>query len=103
MVFQQFITILKPTRPEMITIGPTKFEEKTVTAHYEYLEECVEKGIVILAGRTLNKDEKTFGIVIFKAGDIESARQFAANDPVISNDVMRAEVFPFRIALPQRE
>ena len=49
MGMQQFITILKPTRIGMITDGPTEFEEKTVSAHFEYLEERVKKGIVLLA------------------------------------------------------
>jgi uncharacterized protein len=103
MSLQQFITILKPTRLDMITEGPTEFEEKTVSAHFAYLEEWENKGIVVLAGRTLNEDEKTFGIVIFKAADIKAAKIFAANDPAIFRNVMQAEVFPFRIALPQIE
>jgi uncharacterized protein len=103
MSLQQFITVLKPTRLYMITEGPTEFEEKTVSAHFEYLKELEKKGIVLLAGRTLTEDEKTFGIVIFMDKDLDAARQVTANDPVIINQVMQAEVFPFRIALPQRE
>jgi uncharacterized protein YciI len=103
MDLQQFITILNPTRIGMLTDGPTEFEEKTVSAHFEYLKELEKKGIVLLAARTLTEDEKTFGIVIFMAKDMDAARQVTANDPVIMNRVMQAEVFPFRIALPQSE
>jgi uncharacterized protein len=103
MDLQQFITILNPTRIGMLTDGPTEFEEKTVSAHFEYLKELQKNGIVLLAGRTLTEDEKTFGIVIFMAKDMDAARQVTANDPVIINRVMQAEVFPFRIALPQSE
>jgi uncharacterized protein len=99
----QFISILKPTRIGMLTSGPTELEEKTVSAHFDYLEELVEKGVVLLAGRTLTKDEKTFGIVIFLAKDMDDAIRFTENDPVIINQVMQAEVFPFRIALPQSD
>ncbi len=101
MDLQQFITILNPTRIGMLTDGPTEFEEKTVSAHFEYLKELEKKGIVLLAGRTLTEDEKTFGIVIFLAEDLDAAKQVTVNDPVIINGVMQAELFPFRIALPQ--
>jgi hypothetical protein len=100
---QQFITILKPTRPEMLSEGPSPFEEQTVSDHFDYLEKRVKKGIVLLAGRTLTEDEHTFGIVIFQAEDMKSAKDLAANDPAIINGVMRAEVLPFRISLPQNE
>ena len=63
----------------------------------------MKKGVVVLAGRTLTEDENTFGIVIFLANDMEDARDVTNNDPVIVNRVMQAEVFPFRIALPQSE
>ncbi len=82
---------------------PTTFEEQTVSDHFNYLEERVKKGIVLLAGRTLTEDEHTFGIVIFLAKDLKSAKDLAANDPAIINGVMRAEVLPFRISLPQNE
>jgi hypothetical protein len=100
---QQFIIILKPTRPEMLSEGPTPFEETTVSDHFDYLEEKVKKGIVLLAGRTLTEDERTFGIVIFQAEDMQRAKYLAANDPAIINGVMRAEVLPFRISLPENE
>ena len=99
MGLQQFISILKPTRIGMLTSGPTDLEEKAVSAHFDYLEELVEKGVVLLAGRTLTEDEKTFGIVIFLAEDMDDAIRVTENDPVIVNQVMQAEVIPFRIAL----
>ncbi len=103
MGLQQFISILKPTRIDMLTSGPTEFEEITVSAHFDYLEALVKKGVVVLAGRTLTEDENTFGIVIFLANDMEDAKRVTNNDPVIVNRVMQAEVFPFRIALPHSE
>lgn len=97
---QQFITILKPTRPEMLSIGLTAFEEQIISDHFCYLEERVKTGIVLLAGRTLTEDENTFGIVISQGKDLDDARNMAANDPAIINGVMLAEVLPFRISLP---
>lgn len=59
----------------------------------------MEKGTVILAGRTQNTDYSSFGIVIFKAESPEQARSIVENDPVVKNMVMRAELYPYRIAL----
>lgn len=58
-----------------------------------------EQGVVILAGRTLNTDESSFGIVIFKAGSEEQAREIVNNDPAVRQGGMRAELYPYRVAL----
>lgn len=100
---QQFLTILKPTRVEMLTEGPTAFEEKVVSAHFDYLEAKLKEGIVIMAGRTLTEDQNTFGIVFFRALDLQSALELTNHDPVIIQGVMRAEVLPFRISLPENQ
>jgi uncharacterized protein YciI len=57
------------------------------------------EGVVILAGRTLNGDDSTFGIVIFNAGSEEEARRIMESDPAVRQGVMRAELFPYRVAL----
>lgn len=100
---EQFITILRPARLEMITEGPTEFEEQTVSQHFNYLKDLTDRGIVRLAGLTLTNDETTFGIVIFLAKDIEGARSVAENDPAVKAGVMKAQVHPFKIALPVTE
>ena len=50
----------------MLTQGPTLEEERIVSAHFTYLKDLAEQGIVLLAGRTLNTDESSFGIVIME-------------------------------------
>ena len=97
---QQFITILKPTRPGMLIDGSTSYEEQAVSEHFAYLEERTKTGVVLLAGRTLTEDENTFGIVIFLAKGLDDAKDLAANDPAILKGIMVAEVLPFRISLP---
>ena len=52
-----------------------------------------------LAGRTLNTDESSFGIVIFEAESEKAARQVVDNNPAVRQEVMRAELYPYRIAL----
>lgn len=83
----------------MLSEGPTEQESRVVSNHYSYLKELTEKGTVILLGRTQNTDYSSFGIVIFKAESLEQVRSIVVNDPVVKNMVMRAELYPYRIAL----
>lgn len=94
-----FLYRIQPVRPEMLTEGPTPEEEAAVEAHFNYLKALTEAGVVVLAGRTLNTDLSSFGIVIFRAvGEVE-ARQVMHRDPAVQQRMMRAELFPYRIAL----
>ncbi len=87
----------------MLTEGPTPHEAAVVSEHFEYLKNLTTRGVLILAGRTLNEDESSFGIVILDADDEESAQTIMRNDPAVTNDVMRAELFPFRVALRSKQ
>jgi uncharacterized protein YciI len=87
----------------MLSEGPTPEEERIVGDHYSYLKKLTDEGVVILAGRTLNTDETSFGIIIFRAESEEAARCIVADDPAVRGGVMRAELFPYRIALMKDE
>jgi uncharacterized protein YciI len=63
----------------------------------------MEQGIMLLAGRTENNDNTTFGLVIFKAESEKEAREIMHNDPAVKNRVMRAELYPYSIALLRAE
>ena len=63
----------------------------------------MERGAVILAGRTQNNDYSSFDIIIFKAELEDQAREIVRNDPAVKNNVMRAELYPYRIALLKAE
>ena len=78
--------------------GPTDFESEVVAEHFRYLEQAMAKGVVALAGRTLNTDPTAFGIVIVDA-DEEHATALMEADPAVRQGVMTAELFPFRTAL----
>jgi uncharacterized protein YciI len=95
----QFLYRLLPTRIEMVTIGSTPEEDAIVDEHFAYLEALTERGVMLLVGRTQNNDEDTFGIVIFQADSEASAQQIMNNDPAVKKGVMRADLFPFQIAL----
>jgi hypothetical protein len=57
---------------------------------------------VILAGRTLEPGEKTFGIVIFEATDEEAARAFMNGDPAVTGKIMSAQLHPYQVALQRK-
>ncbi len=80
----------------MLTEGPTETESQIVSDHFSYLKDLVERGVVILAGRTQNKDYSSFGIIIFKAESEDQAREIVRNDRAVENNVMRAELYPYR-------
>ena len=95
----QFLYRLQPTRLGMLTEGPTEREVSIVSEHFEYLQKLVAEGVVFMAGRTLNADERTFGIVVFAAASEPAAMALVQNDPAVKLGVMKAELFPYRVAL----
>jgi len=93
----EFLYRIQPTRPAMLTEGPTPEEREAIAAHLAYLEHLAAADIALLFGRTQTADSSTFGIVIFRADSPDEARQVMADDPAVQARVMRAEVFPFRV------
>lgn len=96
---QQWLYRIQPVRPEMLTDGPTSEEAQITEQHFEYLQELMGQGIVILAGRTQTTGYSSFGIIIFKAENEAAARSIMHNDPAVRQRQFRAELFPYRIAL----
>ena len=98
----QFIYVLKPARLEMLTEGPTSEEAETVSRHFAYLKDLTEKGVMVIVGRTQNKDENTFGIAVFEAEDESAAQRIMENDPAVIGGVMHATLYPYKIALMRK-
>jgi uncharacterized protein YciI len=95
----QFLYRLHPVRPEMLSGGMTEREEAIITRHFNYLKKLVGDGVVFMAGRTLTNDERTFGLVVFAAASEPEARDLMLNDPAVKDGVMKAELFPYQVAL----
>lgn len=95
----QYLYKIQTVRPAMLTEGPTEEEAEITTQHFNYLKDLQEKGVVILAGRTTSDDYSSFGIIIFNAESDEDAKAIVENDPAVKNRIMRAEWYPYRIAL----
>ena len=95
---KQFLYKTRPTRLEMVTEGPNEKETFFLEKHAAYLKEMTDRGVILLAGRTQNKDESTFGIVIFQAVSEEDARSIMNEDPAVKHGIMNAELFPYKIS-----
>ena len=96
---QQYLYRIRPTRPEMLSEGATVEEDALVDQHFGYLQALTRQGAVILAGRTLNTDVSSFGIVIFAAASDAEARALMLADPAVRAGIFCADLFPFRVAL----
>jgi uncharacterized protein YciI len=94
----QFLYRVQPARPDMLTQGLTPQEEAAIDKHFQYLVRLADAGVMLLFGRTLNTDPSTFGLCIYEAADEASARAIMEDDPAVRSGVMRAELFPYRIA-----
>ncbi len=99
---KQFIYVLKLIPHLLDESNWTEKEEKIVDRHFTKLQELLQEEKLILAGRTLNMDEKTFGIVILEVESEEEAHAMMINDPAVAEGIMTAELFPYRVALIKR-
>ena len=61
-----------------------------LTRHFERFKHAIETRELILAGRTPESGDKTFGIAIFEAKDEEAARKFMESDPAVVAGLMTA-------------
>ncbi len=96
---QEFLYKLQLVRGDMLRTGPTDSEQAVVAEHFAYLQDLNAQGVIILVGRTLNTDENTMGLTIFRAESEDAARQIMNGDPAVKKGVMTAALYPFRVVL----
>jgi uncharacterized protein len=80
----------------------TKDDNAVVEKHFARLKEAADRGQVILAGRTAESLDKTFGILVFEAKDQEAASEFVKEDPAVAAGLFTAELHPFSVALVRK-
>ncbi|MFA7330749.1 MAG: YciI family protein [Candidatus Delongbacteria bacterium] len=90
---------IRPTRPALLSTGPTPAEQALIGRHFAYLQELTQRGIVHLAGRTTTTEEEGMGLVIFSAPGEPEARALMEGDPAVAGGVFAARLFPYRVAL----
>jgi len=101
-VRQQYLYVLRLAPQYHEKAAWTDAEDAVVARHFERLAEAARAGQVILAGRTTEDLDSTFGLVIFEADNEASAREFMLSDPVVVARLMTATLHPYAVAL-QRE
>lgn len=98
---QHFLYVLRVTRLEQLTQGPTEREAEIVSQHVDYLMALAESGTMLLFGRTTENDERTFGIALFQVESEQEAQTIMENDPAVKFGVMNATLHPYRIKYMQ--
>lgn len=81
----------------------TKEDKAALDRHFTRFQEAVKSGDLILAGRTQERGNKTFGVAIFRASDEAAARKFMESDPAVVAKLMTAELHPFSVHMQRVE
>jgi len=80
----------------------TAEDNAAVDRHSVRSREATKSGQIILAGRTRELGDKTFGIVIFEASDEAAAQKFMETDPAVVAGVMTAELHRFSVVFQRK-
>ena len=99
---QQFIYVLRLVPRLHADSAWTKEDNAVLERHFVRFQEAARSGQLILAGRTSEPGDKTFGIAIFEAPDEDAARKFMQEDPAVAGGLMTAELHPFAVALQRK-
>ena len=99
---KQFIYVLRLVPRLYADANWTPQDEKVLQHHFVRFQEAIKAGRLILAGRTSESGDKTFGIAVFQAKDEAAARKFMEEDPAVAGGLMTAELHPFTVALERK-
>jgi uncharacterized protein YciI len=99
---KQFIYVLRLVPRLHADANWTQQDNEVLRRHFVRFQDAIETGQLILAGRTSEPGDKTFGIAIFQAKDEAAARKFMEEDPAVAGGLMTAELHPFSVALEHR-
>ena len=99
---KQFIYVLRLVPRLYSDANWTKEDETVLERHFARFQEATKSGQLILAGRTKEPGDKTFGVSIFEAPDETAARAFMQADPAVAGGLMTAELHPFAVALERK-
>jgi uncharacterized protein len=99
---KQFIYVLRLVPRLYADSAWTKDDNAVLERHFARFQQATKAGQLILAGRTSEPGNKTFGIAIFEAPDEDAARKFMQEDPAVAGGLMTAELHPFSVALQRK-
>jgi uncharacterized protein YciI len=99
---KQYVYILK-VAPHLHDEAKWTDKDKAATgAHFKRLQQATASGQVILAGKSSEALDKTFGLVIFEAADEAAAKAFMDSDPAVMAGTMSATLHPYAVALQRK-
>jgi len=98
---QEFLYKLQLVRGDMLRTGPTAAEQAVVAEHFAYLQGLHAQGTIIFVGRTLTTDDNTMGLAVFRAESEDAARRIMNEDPAVSQRLMTATLYPFKVILQE--
>jgi uncharacterized protein YciI len=98
----QYVYVLQVAPRFQDEVSWTDTENAVVAQHFERLAKAAKSGQVILAGRTTESLDKTFGLVIFEAESETAAREFMQSDPAVMAGLMIATLHPYAVALQRK-
>jgi uncharacterized protein YciI len=96
---KQFIYVLRLVPRLYSDSAWTKEDNLALSRHFARFQHAIETGELILAGKTNEPGDKTFGIAIFEAKDETAAKAFMESDPAVVAGLMTADLHQFAIAL----
>ncbi len=99
---KQFIYVLRLVPRLYADSAWTKDDNAALQRHFARFQDATKSGQLILAGRTSEPGDKTFGIAIFEAADEDAAKKFMQEDPALAGGLMTAELHPFAVALQRK-
>ena len=99
---KQFIYVLRLVPRLHADSAWMKEDNAALERHFARFQQAAKSGQLILAGRTSEPGDKTFGIAIFEAPDEDAARKFMEEDPAVAGGLMTAELHPFAVALQRK-
>jgi uncharacterized protein YciI len=94
---REFIYVLKLAKKRSEEFSPR--EEAIMEKHFDSLKKALAEGKLVFAGPC---EDRTFGIVVFRAESKEEAEKFMKNDPAVKHGVMTAELHPFHVSLAEK-
>lgn len=70
-------------------IKPAEEREKHLTEHRAFLDKCIEKNVLVIAGRI---NPPTGGVILFNVDTEEEARTILREDPFAINKIAEYEI-----------
>ena len=99
---QQYLYMLRVAPVLQDEAKWTDKHKAAAVKHFERLKKAAADGKVVLAGRTTEALDKTFGLVIFEADSEAAAKKFMESDPAVVAGVMTATLHPYSVALQRK-